>query len=68
MNDNYERVEREADAIKCDCGGYAERTEPNEEESKLDFCGRGFDCCGRVFVCSICNKRHIRHAKAPEME
>ncbi len=61
-------VERDADAIKCECGGYAEQVEPTTEEMREYGCGRMIGCCSRAFICALCNKRTAARAVAPEME
>lgn len=62
---------RLADAIKCKCGGYAERVDATVEECEEFGCGRdtpSYQCCARAFVCNICGERYHGSAEAPEME
>ncbi len=61
-------VERCADSIPCECGGYMDRVEVTPEEDEEFGCGRTWNCCSRAFVCRICKKRHACAAEAPEME
>jgi len=61
-------IDRSAKAIKCECGGYAERVDCTMEELKEFNCGRPFECCARAFVCSICGKRIVGEAEAPDMD
>lgn len=61
-------IERDAEGIKCECGGYAERVEPTNEEMKKHGCGRMRGCCSRAFVCCICGKRIVGSALSPEIE
>ena len=65
-------VERTAAAIKCECGGHAER-DHNMTVAEIDgrSCGRDtetYQCCARAFVCAICGTRWLGVAEAPEME
>jgi len=62
-------IERETEAIECNCGGYAARVPcTNKEIKEHQECGRSYECCLRAFVCRVCGKRIIGHAPAPEME
>jgi hypothetical protein len=62
-----ERIGRNKDALPCPkCGGYAERVPLTKGEIKKQICGKEFECCGRAFVCIICNERIIAQADAPE--
>ena len=63
-----EIVSREAEATKCNCGGFAARVPCTPEEIKEHDCGRGYECCARAFVCCLCKKRIIRCAEAPDMD
>lgn len=65
---NEEPISRELEAIKCDCGGYAQRVPCTPEEIEKYDCGKGYECCARAFICCICKKRIIRRAEAPEMD
>ncbi len=66
MSKEYEKVvSRDCDAVKCLCGGYAERVDCTEEEIKEYGCGRRHECCSRAFVCVICNERWVGTANAP---
>lgn len=60
-------IESDAEGLKCECGGYAERVDCTPEELEEYNCGRPYECCGRAFVCCICGKRIVGSAKAPEM-
>lgn len=65
--------ERDADGIKCECGGYADRDcrMTKEEIEAGGSCGRDtpdYQCCSRAFVCAVCKTRWIGTAPAPEME
>lgn len=61
-------VTRDAEAVKCKCGGYADQVEPTKEEMRKYGCGRMRGCCSRAFVCSLCGTRLVGSAEAPEME
>lgn len=62
-------VGRDVEAVKCDCGGYAERVDCTPDEVRSEYnCGRSHECCCRAFVCCVCKKRILRKAEAPEME
>lgn len=61
-------IERAAEGIKCDCGGYAERVKCTREELRAYNCGRSWECCARAFVCCVCGVRIVGAAEAPEME
>jgi hypothetical protein len=63
-----EIVKRSAEAVKCTCGGYAERTDVMEAEDKEHGCGRHVGCCARAFVCGLCGASLVGSAEAPEME
>jgi len=68
---------RDAEGIKCKCGGYAERVIATWEERENHGCGREtmFDdkdnlniydeCCVRAFICCLCGKRYAGCAIAP---
>lgn len=64
--------ERDANAIACECGGYAERDRHmTMDELKNLSCGRDtttYQCCARAFVCRVCKTRYVGSAPAPEME
>lgn len=60
-------IERNVEAVKCPCGGYAERVEATQSEKEKYGCGRVFDCCSRAFVCGLCKTRLVGSAEAPEM-
>jgi hypothetical protein len=66
MKELADRVNRDADAIPCPCGGYADQVEPTKEESLKYGCKNYFDCCSRAFVCRICKERLVGKADAPE--
>ncbi|MBE3087154.1 MAG: 4Fe-4S cluster-binding domain-containing protein [Bacteroidetes bacterium] len=68
LNKEVEVISREVEAIKCDCGGYAERVPCTPEEIKEHDCGKGHECCSRAFVCCICKKRIIKRVEAPDMD
>ena len=58
-----------ADAIKCNCGGYASEVDCTKKEIEGPLnCGRSWACCVAAFVCEICGRRYIRKREAPEME
>jgi hypothetical protein len=61
-------LERGARAIKCECGGYAERVQTTAEERAEYGCGRTISCCDVAFVCSICKTRWVGSQPAPEGE
>lgn len=65
-------IPRDAQAIKCACGGYAEQAPCTRAEVQLYDCstGRLFEraCCARAFMCCICGARIAGKAEAPEME
>jgi hypothetical protein len=65
-------VDRNAGAMKCECGGYMDRVDCTAEERKKFGCSRdrtgGWECCARAFVCCICKLRHACWAEAPEMD
>lgn len=64
-------IERETEAIECECGGYCERVDCTEEECAKYGCGRdspGGECCARAFVCKVCGKRYAASAPAPDMD
>ena len=66
-----EQIKREIEAVKCDCGGYAEIIDCTKEEIKQYGCGRdrvGDECCARTFLCRICGTRLVGKAEAPECE
>jgi len=72
-NPRIYRFERDAKAIKCECGGYAERVSCTPEELKEFNRGCpgqlfGDECCARAFVCCICGKRMVGTAEAPDMD
>ena len=69
MGTENDYVERNINAIKCDCGGYAERVICTKEEIESDKnCGKSYECCVRAFVCCICKKRIIKTAEAPDID
>ena len=61
-------VNRNAAAIMCDCGGYAERVNCTEAELEQYNCHRKYECCARAFICVLCNQRWVGRAEAPEMD
>ncbi len=64
-------IERDAEGISCECGGYAELVPNTVEECKEFGCGRDtpqWSCCARAFICKICKTRIVGTAKSPEME
>jgi hypothetical protein len=67
-----ERVLRDAEGVKCDCGGFAERDPRMTREEIGDRgCGRDgpdYQCCARAFVCVLCGTRWLGTAEAPEMD
>ena len=60
--------ERDAEGIKCPCGGYAGQVDPTKAEMREYGCGRMSGCCSRAFVCAVCGTRLVGSAPAPEME
>lgn len=62
-----ESLAREADAIKCPCGGYAERVDCTPEEIEQYNCHRKYECCSRAFICGLCGLRIVGTAEAPEV-
>jgi hypothetical protein len=60
-------IDRDAEGIKCDCGGYAEKVECTREEIAKYNCGRPWNCCARAFVCAVCGERIVGTAEAPDM-
>lgn len=66
-----QEIERDTDAVKCSCKGYAGRVDCTVEECRELGCGRDtpqYQCCARAFVCELCGQRYIGTAPAPEME
>ena len=61
-----QEIERDSNAVKCKCGGYAASVEPTDAEVKEHGCGRHRSCCARAFVCCICGTRYVGAAPAPE--
>ena len=61
-------IKRDAEGIKCRCGGYAKRVDCTKEELKEYNCGRHWECCARAFVCGLCNKRIVGKAEAPQAD
>jgi hypothetical protein len=59
--------DREDKAIKCTCGGFAERVPSSPETLALFNCGRQYECCARTFVCAVCGTPWIGMAPAPEL-
>ena len=59
---------RDAEGVKCQCGGYAERVRCTPEEFDRYNCGRIYECCARAFVCQICGNRIVGRAEAPDMD
>lgn len=62
------RLERNIESIKCECGGFAQRVTCTPEEVATQGCGRSWECCIAAFVCCLCNKRTVRNLHSPEME
>jgi len=64
------QVEREAKAVPCLCGGYADRVDTSVAERTEYGCHRDltFECCARAFVCRVCKVRLVGQAQAPEMD
>lgn len=62
------QIDRYADSIPCECGGYADRVKCTKEEIEKYGCGRSYECCSRAFVCRVCKQRILGQAYAPEME
>lgn len=68
-----DRFPRDAQAIMCACGGYAEQVNCTEAEIEAYDCGRGrknglaMACCARAFVCRVCDARIVGTAESPEM-
>ena len=60
-------MSRNADGIKCECGGYADSADVTDAEERRYGCGRP-GCCSRAFVCAKCGARIVGTAEAPEME
>lgn len=61
-------IERSQSALKCPCGGYAEKVRPTKDEIKQYNCGRSYNCCAVAFVCCVCKQRYAGSQPAPEME
>lgn len=61
-------MDRDAEGVPCDCGGYANSVACTQEERDKFGCGRSWDCCSRAFVCRICGTRIVGSARAPEMD
>lgn len=65
-------VNRDAEGIPCECGGYADRdSKMTAEEIYGRTCGRDtetYQCCARAFVCRACKTRWLATAEAPEMD
>ena len=69
MDTNLYSINRDANGIQCECGGYAARVACTPEEiAGENNCGRQWECCARAFVCALCGKRIVGKAEAPEME
>ena len=62
-----ETLGRFQDSYECECGGYCALDELTAEEEKECGCGRE-GCCGRAFLCRVCQTRWIGRIEAPEME
>lgn len=60
-------IKREAGAVPCECGGYADRVPCSSEEIKTQGCSRDYECCSRAFVCRICKVRMVGTAEAPDI-
>ena len=61
-----ERINREAEGVKCACGGYAELVPCTQQEIEKYGCRSMYDCCCRAFVCVLCKERLVGKAEAPE--
>jgi hypothetical protein len=65
-------IDRDAEGIPCECGGYADRdAKMTAEEISGRSCGRdtpSYQCCSRAFVCRVCKKRWLGMAAAPDMD
>lgn len=63
-------IPRDAEGMKCECGGYADPAEPSHEEKLRFDCGRysigGNNCCAVAFKCAICNRRIVGKLAAPD--
>jgi hypothetical protein len=73
--DGFWGIPRDADAIPCECGGFADALSDKEADFNMDElrkfgCGCeimfGYNCCVRAFKCRICGKRIIGRADAPK--
>lgn len=61
-------IERYADGVPCQCGGYADEVDCTKEEINSDMnCGRSFACCVGAFVCRVCKKRIVASLNAPDI-
>jgi hypothetical protein len=69
MANNCENcIPRDSTAIKCKCGGYAEKVKCTKKEINSNKnCGADYACCVAAFVCCICKKRTVVSLEAPEM-
>ena len=67
-----EAVGRDADGVRCECGGYGGRdVHMTMSEIENRSCGRDeptWQCCSRAFVCGVCGTRWLGMAEAPEMK
>jgi hypothetical protein len=73
-------MERDADGIKCSCGGYADKVETTHEENMKYDCGRyqmsyamsgkkvRWSCCAAAFKCAVCGTRIVGRQAAPDMD
>lgn len=61
-------VERDTQALECECHGYASRIESTPQEIASQSCGKSYACCIATFVCHLCGKRWTVQLEAPEME
>lgn len=63
-------IPRDAEGMKCECGGYADSVEPTHEEKLRFDCGRyemgGRNCCAVAFKCAVCSHRIVGKLAAPD--
>ena len=58
---------RDVEAIPCPrCNGYCDEVEMTKEEIAQHDCGKGHQCCAKVFICRVCDSRIITKLEAPE--
>jgi hypothetical protein len=62
-------IPRDADGVRCKCGGYADRVKCTQDEIDEFTCGwdsSNYECCARAFICAVCKTRITGKAAAPD--